>query len=313
MMQQDNYALTILTQAAMQTNTNNNSNTPNSISSATGSIPPSNNHSRALTTTRDAGYHSHVTPTTATSISSSTISNHPTDISQYHLAPSVSSLVGDYSRPHRAMETLVFNPTEQISQSAYMNHPFHPTYPSSLGILSAEKYDDGRSSMGSHNPSMMSKGQMHNPIPFGMLEKSGDSSDTRLPSEDQEQEHGKKRRKRVRNESLSLEDDDEARKKARGRPRVDTKDENAADVSSLKSLYQVPVAKSPVYTRGISEQNPNLICSPNLKILVDITHNANYCQEAKNSNSNGSKSLPTSQRDNDFFSREASSRASRLK
>ncbi|ESZ98917.1 hypothetical protein SBOR_0775 [Sclerotinia borealis F-4128] len=230
-LQQDNYALTILTQAAMQTNTINtsSSNNSDSISSATGSGFPSNNRSKidSALKTRDAGYHSRATPAT-TSLSSSTISNHPTDISQYHLSPSVSNLTQDYTRPHRAMESLLFNPTEQVSQNVFMNHPFQPIYPGSLGILNAEKYDDGRSSIGSHNPSMMSmRGQMQNPMPFGMLEKNGDSSDTKPPSE--EHENGKKRRKRARNESPSLEDDEEARKKARGRPRVDTKDETAAD------------------------------------------------------------------------------------
>lgn len=234
--QQDNsYALTILTQAAMQTNTNNknsSSNKSDSISNATGSSFPRNNpfKNNTVLTSRDADYHSRATPTT---ISSSTISNHPSDISQYHLSSSstsTSNLVGDFTRPYRAMETLVFNPTDQIPQSAFMNHPFQPTYPSSLGILNAERYDDGRSSIRSENSNMINvKGQMQNQIPFGMLEKSGDSSDTRPPSEEQEQ--GKKRKKRVRNESPNLDDDEEARKKARGRPRVDTKDETAADVS----------------------------------------------------------------------------------
>ncbi|EDN97884.1 hypothetical protein SS1G_12738 [Sclerotinia sclerotiorum 1980 UF-70] len=128
------------------------------------------------------------------------------------------------------METLVFNPTDQFPQSAYMNHSFQLRYSSSLGILNAEKYDDGRASLGSQSHNMMStKNQMSDQIPFGILERNGNSSDTGSPSEEQEQ-GGKKRRKRVRNESPSLEDDDEdARKKARGRPRVDTKDETAAD------------------------------------------------------------------------------------
>ncbi|KAJ8069809.1 hypothetical protein OCU04_000224 [Sclerotinia nivalis] len=127
------------------------------------------------------------------------------------------------------MNTLVSNPTDQFSQSAYMNHSFQPRYSSSLGILDAEKYDDGRGSIGSQSHNMMSmKSQMSDQIPFGILEGNENSSDTGPPSEEQEQ--GKKRRKRVSNESPSLDDDDdEARKRARGRPRVDTKDETAAD------------------------------------------------------------------------------------
>ncbi|KAA8576826.1 hypothetical protein EYC84_006874 [Monilinia fructicola] len=226
--QQDNYTvdtLTILTQAAMQANSNNHSS-PNT----TGSGFPTNSHSaktNSALTNQDAGYHSRAIRAT-TSISSSTISNHPTATSPYRLSSSLSKLVGNYSRPHRAMESLVFNPTEQIQQNAYMNHPFQPTYPTNLGILNAERYDDGRSSIGSREPNMMgSTAQMQNPMPFGMLEKTEDGSETRPPSE--EPGHGKKRRKRVRDESPGFEDDEEARKKARGRPRVDTKDETAAD------------------------------------------------------------------------------------
>ncbi|KAB8302350.1 hypothetical protein EYC80_005779 [Monilinia laxa] len=185
--------------------------------------------SNSALTNQDAGYHSRAIPATI-SISSSAISNHnhPAATSPYHLSSSVSNLVGNYTRSHRVMENPVFNPTEQIQRNAYMNHPFQPTYPSNLGILNAERYDDGRSSIGSHDPNMMSmKAQMQNPMPFGMLEKTEDSTETRPPSE--EPGHGKKRRKRVRDESPSFEDDEEARKKARGRPRVDTKDETAAD------------------------------------------------------------------------------------
>lgn len=245
----DNYALTILTQAAMQRNCNNTNNPPSnnsdSLSNPNGSNFPINNNTgnnsnhnnnnihasgnSGVSTSRDANYLPRGTPIT-TSISSSTITNHPSDISQYSLQPSLPNLVEAYTASHPAMETLVFNPTDQLPQSAYMNHSFQPRYSSSLGILNAEKYDDGRASLGSQSHNMMStKNQMSDQIPFGILERNGNSSDTGPPSEEQEQ-GGKKRRKRVRNESPSLEDDDEdARKKARGRPRVDTKDETAAD------------------------------------------------------------------------------------
>ncbi|RAL63492.1 hypothetical protein DID88_003912 [Monilinia fructigena] len=229
--QQDNYtldALTMLTQAAMQKNSNNNSSPS---ATYTGSGFPTNSQcikNNSALTNQDAGYHIRAIPAT-TSISSSTISNHPTATSPYHLPSSVSNLVGNYTRSHRAMENPVFNPTEQIQRNAYMNHPYQPTYPSNLGILNAERYDDGRGSIGSHHLNMMSMkahGQMQNLMPFGMLEKTGDSSETRPPSE--EPGHGKKRRKRVRDESPSFEDDEEARKRP-GETRVDPKDETAAD------------------------------------------------------------------------------------
>ncbi|QSZ35548.1 hypothetical protein DSL72_008418 [Monilinia vaccinii-corymbosi] len=229
-LQQDtsNYSadpLAILTQVAMQITSNNNPS-----ANATGSGFPNNSHStqnNSAVTNQDASYHSRAAPPT-TSISPSTISNHPTTLSQHRLSSSVSNLARDSTRPHRVMENLVFNPTEQAQKSAYMNHPFQPTYPSNLRILSAERYDDGRGSIGSHDPNMLSmKGQMENQMPFGMLEKNGGSSETSPPSE--EPGHGKKRRKRVRDGPPGLDDDEEARKKARGRPRVDSKDETPAD------------------------------------------------------------------------------------
>ncbi|THV49254.1 hypothetical protein BGAL_0204g00080 [Botrytis galanthina] len=232
MQQDDRYALTILTEAAMQTDTqaNNNpsSNNFNTMSNATGTAFLSSNLARnnSVSTVQDTMYHSRAP--VSTSISSSAISNHPTNPSQYRFPPSISNLLGDHPRPHQDMQALAFNSTERTSQGTFMNHSFQSTYSDSLRILNAEKYDDGRS----HNPSMTSmKGQMQNQIPFGMVEEHGDSSDTKPQSEENENGQGKKRRKRARNESPNLDDDDddEARKKARGRPRVDTKDETAAD------------------------------------------------------------------------------------
>ncbi|KAF7893359.1 uncharacterized protein EAF02_000897 [Botrytis sinoallii] len=237
MQQDDRYALTILTEAAMQTDTqanyNPSSNNFNTMSNATGNVFLSSNLAKnnCVSTVQDTVYHSRAPPI-STSISSSEISNRPTNTSQYRFPPSISNLLGDHTRPHQNMQTLAFNSTERTSQDTFMNHPFQSIYSNSLGILNAEKYDDGRGSIGSHNPNMMNmKGQMQNQIPFGVVEKHGDSSDTKPQSEENEHGQGKKRRKRVRNESPNLDDDDddEARKKARGRPRVDTKDETAAD------------------------------------------------------------------------------------
>ncbi|TGO15942.1 hypothetical protein BTUL_0034g00660 [Botrytis tulipae] len=233
MQQDDRYALTILTEAAMQTNTqaNNNpsSNNFNTMANATDTAFLSSNLAKnnSVSTVQDTSYHSRAPPI-STPISSSAISNRPTNTSQYRFPPSISNLLGDHTRPHQDMQGLAFNSTERTSQGTFMNHPFQSTYSDSLGILNAEKYDDGRF----HNPSMMGmKSLMQNQIPFGMVGKHGDSSDTKPQSEENEHGQGKKRRKRARNESPNLDDDDddEARKKARGRPRVDTKDETAAD------------------------------------------------------------------------------------
>ncbi|TEY32855.1 hypothetical protein BOTCAL_0711g00040 [Botryotinia calthae] len=235
MQQDDRYALTILTQAAMQTDTqannNSSSNNFNTMSNATATAFSSSNPAKNNRVSRvhDTLYHPRATPI-STSTSSSAISNHPTNTPQYRFPPSISNLIEDHTRPHQEMHALAFSSTEQISQGTFVNHPFQSSYPNNLGILNAEKYDDGRGSIGSHNPGLRGmKDQMPNQIPFGILEKHGDS-DTRPQSEEPEQEQSKKRRKRVRKESSNLDDDDdEARKKARGRPKVDTKDETAAD------------------------------------------------------------------------------------
>jgi hypothetical protein len=230
---EDDYALTILTQAAMQTHTNSNNNNINNNS---------NNHSLnsdgRASISDYSNDHRHQTNqslttqnrTTEISREPSSISNHQNETSHYRIPPPVPNLVGDYTTTqHRAMETLIFNPTQQIPQSAYLSHPFQPTYPGSLGILSAEKYDDGRSSTRTRETSQFRmKGPAQSSIPFGMLEKNADD-ETRTTSE--EQEHGTKRKRKSRNEAPSVDDEEEARKKARGRPRVDTKDETAADVS----------------------------------------------------------------------------------
>ncbi|KAK6615923.1 bZIP family transcription factor [Botrytis cinerea] len=236
MQQDDRYALTILTQAAMQTDTQANSNSPsnnfNAMSNATATAFSSSNPAKnnRVSTVHDTVYHSRATPI-STSTSSSTIGNHPTNTPQYRFPPSISNLIGDHTRSRQEMHALAFNSTEQTSQGTFVNHPFQSSYSNNLGILNAEKYDDGRGSIRSHNPGLMGmEDQMTNQTPFGIVEKHGDSSDTRPQSEEPEQEQGKKRRKRVRKESSNLDDDDdEARKKARGRPRVDTKDETAAD------------------------------------------------------------------------------------
>ena len=104
------------------------------------------------------------------------------------------------------------------------------TYANSLGILNAESYDDRRGTI--EVQEMERKQLADTTMPFGMRADS-DERDT-----------GTRRRKRPRIQAPSAEDDEEARKKARGRPRVDTKDETAADVSwtdLLLGFRTVPV------------------------------------------------------------------------
>lgn len=64
------------------------------------------------------------------------------------------------------------------------------------------------------------------------------------PSEDDERGRGQKKRQKLSEDEYG--DDDDASKKARGRPRLDTKDETAADVGySLLHNYYTPSRDSP--------------------------------------------------------------------
>ena len=80
------------------------------------------------------------------------------------------------------------------------------------------------------------KGRNDQVMPFGVTEASGESHD----EEGERSVKRSSRRKRTATEQATakeIDDEEEARKKARGRPRVDTKDETAADVSHCLSSY----------------------------------------------------------------------------
>jgi len=106
-------------------------------------------------------------------------------------------------------------------------------YADNLGILNAESYSDhvrfdGRPR--TEGPATLAFGM----IPHQQGDDDGRENDERENGERGDGhgdgiERGGRRRKRARIERVS--DDDEEKKKARGRPRVDTKDETAADVS----------------------------------------------------------------------------------
>lgn len=140
------------------------------------------------------------------------------------------------------MEALRLSPPS----SSYIDPNFHQSNYTNhhLGILNAELYDDKNGSVMAHEAhvSRMRNGNESSEIPFGMVdaplldenERNADGNGKakgRRASD--ESEGNSRRRKRVRAEmQMQGEDDeDEERKKSRGRPRVDTKDETAADVS----------------------------------------------------------------------------------
>lgn len=100
----------------------------------------------------------------------------------------------------------------------------------SLDILNAESYDFGSQDMPNHKSRSRRPrlGEENHTLPFGLTAKSQvDSANSRVSSE----EHEGRQRKKARVEVLS--DEDDTSKKARGRPRLDTMDKTAADVSII--------------------------------------------------------------------------------
>jgi hypothetical protein len=235
---QDDYALAILTHAAMQTNRNQTPTTSNSNSAHDRSTAPSSTLTGA-----------EVRDSSATSMISNHSSNldinrnrdprvvqsQPQDILSYtSVAPSSHS-----------METLTFNPAHAGRHHSYMGPTYQgigsqisQNYAQSLGILNAESYDDGRAQQRSRE--MRSK-QTAPPDPllqFGMIERQDEGR-----TDSDELEKSSRRRKKHKIEHQNQDDEEEARKKARGRPRVDTKDETAADVSFMHFQSYLPSHK----------------------------------------------------------------------
>ncbi|KAH8598916.1 hypothetical protein B0O99DRAFT_30332 [Bisporella sp. PMI_857] len=141
----------------------------------------------------------------------------------------VGPLLGDGHEMGRRIETLAFNPSSAaLERQSYLDgiggyqnlgaQIYGNT--NGLSILNAESYDDGRARADARNFGLRQHNQKQT-MPFGIVEG------TRKADGDEGSEGSGKRKKKHRNESGD--EEDEARKKARGRPRVDTKDETAAD------------------------------------------------------------------------------------
>lgn len=237
---QDDYALAILTHAAMQTNRNQTPTTSNSNSAYDRSTAPSSTLTGA-----------DVRGSSATSM----ISNHSSnlDINRNRDSRVVQSRPQDIlsytsvAPPSNNMETLTFNPAQAGRHHSYMGPAYQgigsqisQNYAQSLGILNAESYDDGQAQQRSRE--MRSK-QTAPPDPllqFGMIERADE-----VRTDSDELEKGSRRRKKHKIDHQNQDDEEEARKKARGRPRVDTKDETAADVSFMhfQSISYIPSHK----------------------------------------------------------------------
>jgi hypothetical protein len=239
---QDDFALAILTHAAMQTNRDHNtpsSHTSNSNSGYNRSSGPSSTLTGA-----------DVRGSSATSM----ISNHNPNLGinrspDSSLARSRPQDILSYTSAvpsSRSMETLTFNPAQTGRQNSYVGPTYHgigsqisQNYAQSLGILNAESYDDGRAQQRSGEMRLKQTAPPDPLLQFGMME----TPEVRTDSD--ELDKGSRRRRKHKIDHQIEDDDEEARKKARGRPRVDTKDETAADVSSIHLLiyFQLCPAK----------------------------------------------------------------------
>jgi hypothetical protein len=152
----------------------------------------------------------------------------------------------------RNMETMSFN-QHQVGlrrPDPYMPAGYHgvraqtsTNYANNLGILNAESYDDGRHAMSAEAVSEM---RVKQPVelPFGIEDHPIVRMDPEARTESDELEKGRKKVKKSKkhkmDESKNADEEEEARKKARGRPRVDTKDETATDVSSPSLFAHIP-------------------------------------------------------------------------
>lgn len=227
---QDDYALTILTQAANQASDRNNNNNNNNNTSLNSDIV---DHNTAELYNKDPA--TNVKNVTSSASTSRIINQHDHAFNtrgKQSRVPHELLEEPDYNHDSspRTMEALAFNPRPLERQNLYMNPSYSgidtqasQNYTNSLGILNAESYDDGRGGLKGHE--MRTRARKEKTMPFGMV----DQLRAGLDGESDEHEGTTKKRRKVAAKNDSGDDDEEARKKARGRPRVDTKDETAAD------------------------------------------------------------------------------------
>lgn len=216
------YALALLTHAAMQTHSSETSNSHSSYERPATSLAraevrgPS---TRPITNQSNDDLQSPSQGTNGAQARSPDILNSYTAV-----VPST-----------RGMETLSFDPG-QVGQHAYMRPGYHSigsqistNFANNLGILNAESYDDGRLSISTQEARL--RNQHYQVLPFGMTDTPELRLDLEMRTNSDDYERGVTRRKKHKIDSQNADEEEEARKKARGRPRVDTKDETAADVS----------------------------------------------------------------------------------
>jgi hypothetical protein len=151
----------------------------------------------------------------------------------------IPNMLSDYNSTilsPRNMDTLAFNPSSMAQdQNSYAPRGYQSigsqisqNYANNLGILNAESYDDGRGSLRRKDAEQI-RASMRNEktMPFGVEQPLPRIGFENQGTGSEEDATGKGRRKKRKDDSAD--EEEEARKKARGRPRVDTKDETAAD------------------------------------------------------------------------------------
>ncbi|RDW66297.1 hypothetical protein BP6252_09932 [Coleophoma cylindrospora] len=240
---QDEYALDLLSQAAMHTPDANSTPTSPSFHprGPNSAVPGPLSRQASLAATRGkssveasqqtpdpSGHHKHPNLShrhhqshhdPATNDASNVIASvTPQDFNPAALSPG-----------QAAMDTLSFG-TPPTRPNLYLNNAFglgSSQYSSHLGILNAEQFDDGRTVLKAREASEMRvRQQVEAPMPFGIT---GGPKLVASNEENDSTPQSSRRKKRTRAEINGPEEEDWASKKARGRPRVDTKDETAAD------------------------------------------------------------------------------------
>jgi hypothetical protein len=169
---------------------------------------------------------------------------------------------------HLEYTTMTQTSRQKQRRSAMEENAVRADATNPLGILSAERYNDGTTlsiarsltEMAQQQPRDMSAGYLfgfeevravprsptgegvreverrRNEVDNGARVKGGKGGN-RKKEEEEEGSTERRRKKKKQKTSEDEEADDEATKKARGRPRLDTKDETAADVCHCSPIF----------------------------------------------------------------------------
>jgi hypothetical protein len=196
---QEHYALNILTQAAMHTR--------HSATSGGGFPSGRERHHDSLITNQRNGLEGSTSQSIIDEYNASILSSRDLDALGFNAAPQTYDTYGT------------------LESQLAMAHT------DNLRILNAESYDDGRGATRDNRRTSRSKQPV---LPFGIA----DHPRIRLdPPIDDEEHESAPRRKKAKIENGSQDGEEGSKGKTRGRPRVNPKDETAADVSTSRSWF----------------------------------------------------------------------------